>query len=169
MMPISPEVRKAQERFTKEAKEVLRLFKEKVEGRTSPGTVHHYTDDVGLSGILETGKLRLSNLFKLNDPSELRHGLSIASDILKTRALREPLAKLSADFHSYLETELQSTGHYFVCSFSSDGNDLGQWRAYADNGRGYALGFDLKALEKAFANPDEGSPPLHLDLPHHLL
>src|SRR6202521_4389086 len=159
MMPISPEVRKAQERFTKEAKEVLRLFKEKVEGRTSPGTVHHYTDDVGLSGILETGKLRLSNLFKLNDPSELRHGLSIASDILKTRALREPLAKLSADFHSYLETELNTTGHYFVCSFSSDGNDLGQWRAYADNGRGYAHGFDLKRQEKAFANRDEGSPP----------
>lgn len=108
-MPISPEARKARERFTKEAEQVLRLFREKVEARTSPGTVYHYTDDVGLSGILETGKLRLSNLFKLNDPSELRHGLSIASDILKTRALHEPLATLSADFHSYLETELKST------------------------------------------------------------
>lgn len=42
---------------------------------------------------------------------------------------------------------------------------MGQWRAYADNGRGYALGFNLKALEKAFANPDENSSPLTWTFP----
>jgi len=44
-----------------------------------------------------------------------------------------------------------STGRpFFICCFSKVGDDLGQWRAYADNGRGYALGFDAKALEEAF-------------------
>jgi hypothetical protein len=37
-----------------------------------------------------------------------------------------------------------------MCSFSSCGDDLGQWRSYGDNGRGYALGFDAKAFENGF-------------------
>jgi len=41
--------------------------------------------------------------------------------------------------------------HFFVGSFSSQGDELGQWRAYADNGRGYALGFETKPLEQTFA------------------
>jgi hypothetical protein len=38
----------------------------------------------------------------------------------------------------------------FICCFSSDGDDLGQWRAYGDNGRGFALAFDTPSLETAF-------------------
>lgn len=30
---------------------------------------------------------------------------------------------------------------FFVASFSRARNDLGQWRTYADNGRGFAIGF----------------------------
>lgn len=44
----------------------------------------------------------------------------------------------------------ERSGHYFICSFSSCGDDLGQWRAYADNGRGYALGFDGRVLENGY-------------------
>ncbi len=40
-----------------------------------------------------------------------------------------------------------------MCSFSKEGDDLGQWRAYADNARGYAMGFDGHSLEQAFAFP----------------
>ena len=29
---------------------------------------------------------------------------------------------------------------FYIASFSRDRNDLGQWRAYADNGGGFALG-----------------------------
>ncbi len=44
-------------------------------------------------------------------------------------------------------------------SFSTKGNDLEQWRGYANNGRGYALGFDGKMLETAFAQK-AGEPHL---------
>ena len=40
-------------------------------------------------------------------------------------------------------------------SFSSFGDDLAQWRAYADNGRGYALGFETRVLENAFAGASD--------------
>jgi hypothetical protein len=50
-----------------------------------------------------------------------------------------------------LKQGIEDVAHYFVCCFSAAGDDLGQWRAYSDNGRGYALGFDAHALEQAFA------------------
>jgi hypothetical protein len=40
---------------------------------------------------------------------------------------------------------------------SETGDDLGQWRAYTDNGRGYALGFGPQALEAAFIR-QRGAP-----------
>jgi hypothetical protein len=43
------------------------------------------------------------------------------------------------------------TAYYFSLSFSLDGDELGQWRAYSDNGRGYAIGFDASSLEQAFS------------------
>ena len=49
-----------------------------------------------------------------------------------------------------LQGGVEKVAHYFVCCFSRTGDDLGQWRAYADNGRGYALGFDGSTLEQAF-------------------
>ena len=51
-----------------------------------PAFFYHYTNDVGVAGIIESGQLRFSNIFVQNDPSELRHGLTIAIDILKLRA-----------------------------------------------------------------------------------
>jgi len=45
---------------------------------------------------------------------------------------------------------IEQVAHFFVCCFSKAEEDLGQWRAYADNGRGYSIGFDAHMLEQAF-------------------
>lgn len=95
-----------------------------------------------------------SHIFNLNDPSELSHGLSHAVKILNSKAAKgPPESKLfTEDLAAFLQQGgIQKSGHYFMCSFSSCGDDLGQWRAYADNGRGYAIGFDAHALEDKFA------------------
>jgi hypothetical protein len=118
-----------------------------------PPIIYHYTNDVGLRGILESGQLWFTDIFNLNDPSELRQGLSHAVSILKAMAANGPLeSKAFAEYFGGFERRggLQKSGQYFICCFSEHGNDLGQWRAYADNGRGYALGFDSKDLEDAF-------------------
>ena len=120
-----------------------------------PETVYHYTNGAGLRGILQSGQIWLSDVFSLNDPSELNHGFGIAVELLNTRAAgKSPVAREFAQglqsFHR--RVGLDKSASYFMGSFSSSGDDLGQWRAYADNGRGYALGFDGKALETAFAD-----------------
>jgi len=47
---------------------------------------------------------------------------------------------------------------FYIASFSRDRNDLGQWRAYADNGRGFALGLAphlFEAVDTANPQPTE--------------
>jgi hypothetical protein len=108
-----------------------------------PPILYHYTNDIGLRGVLETGTLWLTDMFNLNDPSELSHGISHLVGILNSNAVDGPFeAKNFAQrFDQYLKHGGQRRfAHYFVGSFTEAGDDLGQWRAYADNGRGYALG-----------------------------
>jgi len=102
-----------------------------------------------LRGILEGGQLWLTDVFKLNDPSELRHGFSLAGGVLNNKvADSHPAAKQFAKNFAALVQQgaIERSGHLFLCSFSASGDDLGQWRAYADDGRGYALAFDAKML-----------------------
>jgi hypothetical protein len=102
---------------------------------------------------LEAGQVWLTDIFNLNDPSEVCHGFSHAINILKSKVADGPPERktFSEDLEGFFQQGgIQRSGHYFMCSFSSCGDDLGQWRAYGDNGRGYALGFDAKALENGF-------------------
>ena len=40
--------------------------------------------------------------------------------------------------------------HFHVCCFSETVEDLAQWRAYADDGCGFAIGFDAPIMKKQF-------------------
>ncbi len=115
-----------------------------------------------LKGILESGRFWLTNIFSLNDPSELSHGFSHAVNVLNALASAgPPESKFFAEQFRAFGTQggIQASAHYFVCSFSADGDDLGQWRAYADNGRGYALGSDAKVLETGYTKVGDAPLP----------
>lgn len=147
----------ALERFNDDAQEIVHSFLATVESQTRPPIVYHYTNDSGLKGILETGQLWLTDIFSLNDPSELTHGFSVAIDALTSKVASDSAVgqKFAKNFAAFAEHEaIPKTAHFFMCSFSSCGDDLGQWRAYADNGRGYAVGFDAEALENGFTKRD---------------
>lgn len=121
--------------------------------RTAPDLVYHYTDAAGLLGILQSGKVRMTDIFGLNDPSELRHGIGFAAAVLRdqTREEHPAVRRVTAHFSETMHANLGEFGHFFVACFSRDGDDLGQWRAYGANGNGFALGFDGPRLEKLFA------------------
>jgi hypothetical protein len=129
-------------------------FTKKLIDAPVPPLIYHYTNDCGLRGILESGQLWFTDIFKLNDPSELIHGIGHAIDILKRQASGGPreVKAFSEMFADLVPRNIETSAHYFVCCFSMTGRDLGQWRAYADDGRGYAIGFDAGVLEQAFAN-----------------
>jgi len=114
-----------------------------------PPIIYHYTDDNGLEGIIKTGKLWLTDIFKLNDPSELKHGLSQAVMIFKK--MDQIPDKIKTDVEGFLNNIEAHIDPPSICCFSSKKNDLGQWRAYADNGRGYAIGFNYNDIKRIFS------------------
>jgi hypothetical protein len=135
-----------------QCEEILeRLTGEFLEDGT-PDRLYHYTDGPGLAGILESGSFRLTDIFDLNDPTEVRHGIEQAGRILAAQARRgHPAAKLFTEkFRRGLREGITELAQMFVACFTTDGDELGQWRAYADNGRGFALEFDGPQLEQAF-------------------
>ncbi len=133
----------------------------------APPLIYHYTNDSGLRGILESGQLWFTDIFNLNDPSELIHGVGHALDILKREASNGPreataFGKMFADI---VAGNVETSAHYFVCCLSKTDRDLGQWRAYADDGRGYAIGFDATVLEQAFVKAEAADATLHSTFP----
>jgi hypothetical protein len=130
--------------------------------------LYHYTDARGLKGIIESETIWFTDYRHLNDPSELTHGMEMARDVMNNSRGRE-----DAHGREFLDclADMLSTKNFsgrfefFIASFSRDRDELSQWRAYADNGRGYAIGFarrvfrieenrpDLKPNEKTFVGP----------------
>jgi hypothetical protein len=157
---IPREVRDALEEFAGRATEIVTRFVTELEALPIPPRIYHHTNEAGLLGILRFGTLWLTDIFDLNDPSELRHGFKQATKILTERAETAPRATQSfvKEFeHFLLAGGVEGAAHFFVCSFSKWGDELGQWRAYADNGRGFSLGFDTTRLEDAFTKDGDGA------------
>jgi hypothetical protein len=159
-MPLPEEMQSALEQFDTDCEKVVKQFLSSLGTNNTNKTLYHYTNDQGLLGILRNGSIWLTDGFKLNDPSEFKHGLFIASKILAERGRNGPeeLKTFAMNFNLFLSGGgVESVTRAFVACFSATDDDLGQWRSYADNGRGFALCFEREALENAFAK--ESSPP----------
>jgi Protein of unknown function (DUF2971) len=133
----------------KQCNKIIDDFTVDVDNKTVPPILYHHTDAAGLWGILNSGKIRLTDIYGLNDPSEVLHGVNHALDILERLAKQEyPKAIESVDIikKKVQERGVKSIADLFVACFSGTYEDLGQWRAYADDGRGFAIGFDSKLL-----------------------
>ncbi len=151
--PVLPkEMQDALSRFEKQATEITGEFKSELNKIAAPPVLYHYTTDVGLRGILESGRLWLTDIFALNDPSELRHGFLLAANALdnKLQGGSPECEAFARIFRNSVIKGIDQIAHYFSCSFSEQENDLSQWRAYADDGRGYVISFEGSSLEQSF-------------------
>ena len=113
-----------------------------------PDTLFHYTNSVGLRGILSTNTIWLTDYRFLNDARELEYGKNRASEILvqmKEDATTEFQLQLDR-----IEDKLSSPEIFcFVACFCSVDDLLSQWRGYAEDTIGYSIGFDTKLLLEA--------------------
>lgn len=116
-----------------------------------PDVLYHYTSQMGLKGILESGELWASDIRYLNDASEFTHALDLATEALQQRAKsdipeRERVFIIRLLDRTEREKELKSSSE-FAASLTADGDLLSQWLSYCSGGGGYAIGFDREKLE----------------------
>lgn len=106
----------------------------------------HYSSITGIHGILASGCLWATDYRYLNDTNEL----STAIDML--------IKSCDSDWHEALKWGLHHhllSRSHFVISFSKSPKVLSQWRAYADDGKGAAIGFRSSCLGREYLSNTE--------------
>jgi hypothetical protein len=124
-----------------------------VEALESNRVIYHYCDANALLSILEHKTLRFTHAAYLNDTSEIQHGVGICRQILEKRLKQSPSDPFLAQSIRYLDNA--ELWQYYVCCFSECRDSLSQWRAYADNGAGFAIGFSVAYLSQDSDSPFE--------------
>jgi Protein of unknown function (DUF2971) len=104
--------------------------------------LYHYTDAAGLKGIIANQVFWLTDFRHLNDPTEMHHGMSLARPLINAGAIKRDRAGLLYSMLEDLFTfrNFSTVFSFFVACFTRKRDDLGQWRLYADDGRGFAIG-----------------------------
>lgn len=103
---------------------------------------YHYCSLDTLHKIIEGKTIRLSNIDRMNDSNEGKDIEKFAKDIID-------------DISESLK-ELYHNQRIYISCFSKGRDILSQWRAYGDDGRGVAIGFNLSELQipKIILNED---------------
>lgn len=111
---------------------------------TDEEILYHYCDASAFLAICTSKKMRFSDLFSMNDFMEMHWGYFVWE-----KTATELLDVVGKDFLDKIDEIIHSAGIHglLVAScYSLDGDVLSQWRAYADDGQGYAIGFKAKDL-----------------------
>lgn len=110
--------------------------------------VYHYCSLETFKNIIENECLWLCDVEKSNDSQERIYFEKIMLEQIEmriTKAREEHLLGLIQILQSIkdaIQSPLSLRKPVYSCSFSYNGDQLGQWRGYADDGRGVAIGFD---------------------------
>jgi Protein of unknown function (DUF2971) len=124
-----------------------------------PPVLYHYTPTRGFIDILESQRLWAGDARQMNDADELVYARQVAARVAKKllsdqsfavatpgRLLLEDLANCSYKFWEW--------ERYFVFCLSEASDQLSQWRAYANDGLGYAIGLRSSAsFSTGFGRP----------------
>lgn len=104
--------------------------------------VYHYCSPQSFLQIMESKKIWLSSTRNMNDSAEGKWFLNIVIKVLK-----EHEEELGKEWCENVKTELKYNYiPLYIACFSKNGDALSQWRSYAEDGFGVAIGFDEDIL-----------------------
>jgi Protein of unknown function (DUF2971) len=115
----------------------------------APEILYHYTTMEGLIGILQAREIWATHIFYLNDFKEF-----IYSQDLLNKILPEQRKNFKGLVGLFFAIEIENIFKdfsllkmpFYIVSFSANGNQLSQWRAYSEKGSGFCIGFETEKL-----------------------
>ncbi|MCV7195953.1 DUF2971 domain-containing protein [Mycobacterium angelicum] len=117
----------------------------------SDGSLYHYTDVRGLKGILDSAHIWGTHVAYLNDSQEFSYGMEAICAMIEQHGQEVESPVRSSTIlglcRNVLRTKdvLEEDVGPFVTCFSMFGDELSQWRGYANGG--YAIRFDSAVME----------------------
>ena len=116
--------------------------------QSTPEYVCHYTTIEGARAILESRKLRATDVSYLNDASEYIYADTLISEITNEQLTDPALESLKP----VIQSDPRKLGfNVFAACFCQRSDLLSQWRAYASGVTGYGLEFNWKRLVRILA------------------
>jgi len=113
--------------------------------------LYHYCSPETFLAICTNKTIRLSDIFSMNDFMEMHWGYHRWE-----RAAGNSLDRLGKEFLDSIDQIVSSSSLSILplaACFSLNGDTLSQWRAYAENGSGFCVGFKADALCRLAARP----------------
>jgi len=111
-----------------------------------PHTLYHYTGQAGLIGIIGAAELWATKIQYMNDATEFGLALRLARETLDHLTSNSTPSERNACVQLKRSLEGLEDINIFAVCFCEHGDLLSQWRGYAGNSSGYAIGFDPDAL-----------------------
>jgi hypothetical protein len=116
---------------------------------------YHYTNRVGVEGILRSGGLRATYRMTMNDPGEFSYARDLIFESLNVLAAEDELPRVAQSLTTYtrknleqfLDDSVNMSSAYCAC-LTVNPDDSDQWINYAENGEGFAIGFNLHRFLK---------------------
>lgn len=128
-----------------------------------PAELFHYCGVDGFYGIVTNKTLWLSDVFTLNDASEMLYARAIVDEVLRSQDSRPAWLPKGMIIESEF-LDVASKWRMYVSCFCAEGDLLSQWRGYGAQGGGFAIGFDRLRLRNYCQNNDITNPlPLIYD------
>jgi hypothetical protein len=117
-----------------------------------PDPLYHYTNQVGLLGIIQSGELWATKVQYMNDSTEFGLAVELAKKRMEGRVLDSLVLEPTEPLPQIIE-KLQHITQVNICSvsFCRQADLLSQWRGYS-SGVGYAIGFSSLALVETARN-----------------
>jgi hypothetical protein len=137
-----------------------------MKGHKNPKELYHYTSPKALKGILKSNNLWFSNIYFLNDKSEMKYTYYLIIDILSEikEFLDEEFYKKILARAKYItcnsyyeeESEIFARLEYYVFCMSTKKNCLSLWNNYTKttDRTGYSITFSYNGLKESIASKD---------------
>ena len=116
---------------------------------------YHYTTPSGVEGILRSGGLRATYRMRMNDLAEFKYARDLVFDALNEVGSRHDLPPIAQPLTTYVSKNLSKLlndsterSHAYCACLTVSPDSSSQWKTYAENGNGFAIGLNLLQILK---------------------
>jgi len=130
------------------AASVVQIMPSLLSQKKRPEVLDHYTSQHGLLGIGEKRKLWATDIRYLNDSQEFERALVLARACMEKERNSGKLGRMQFAGKVLAALKMLDVEKFrvYVTSFSSNGDQLSQWRGYCPEGAGFSIGFNSDDL-----------------------
>lgn len=111
---------------------------------------YHYCSVDTFYNILQTGTIRFGNPLNMNDSAEIIWLLKMVKDFVSKIGKYNSILESWDLIENISRNLLQEMDCPYIFCLSKDKDVLSQWRSYADDGKGVAIGFNVGLIEEKY-------------------